>query len=107
MIDWEFFLARAPVALGMMAFVTGIATIFLRRHAAWSLVGQVIAVKAVAACAFLLSRSPVKGAGDLVVLSLAAAGLVPALALVGMLVLHRCGRFEGTLDYEEENRLRN
>lgn len=107
MIDLSIFLAKAPVALALSTFVIGLATILLRRHAGWSLVGQITAVKAVAACAFLLSRLPLKGAGDLAVLSLAAAGLVPALALVGLLVLHRCGRFGGTLDYEEEKELRN
>ena len=44
---------------------------------------------------------------DLLIISLVAAGLVPAVGFVGMLVMHRCGRFEGSLDYDEENSLRN
>jgi hypothetical protein len=84
-----------------------VATIFLRRVAAWILVGQVVALKAVAACAFLLSRLSVLGGGDLAITSLVAMGLVPSVAAVGSLVLHRCRRFEGTLDVEEETGLRH
>ena len=100
-------LGRMTLLFPLALFVVGIATIFLRRHGAWSLVGQVTAVKAVAAAAFLLSQFPIKGAGDLVFVSLLAVSAVPMLALVGLVVLHRCGRFGGTLDYEEEESLRN
>lgn len=107
MIEASVVLNKFIVLLPLALFAAGLTTIFLRRHAVWSLVGQVTAVKAVAACAFLLSQFSLKGAGDLVFISLLAVGTVPALALVGILVLHRCGRFGGTLDYEEEDRLRN
>jgi NADH:ubiquinone oxidoreductase subunit K len=100
-------LNKLTLLLPLVLFTVGIATIFLRRHSAWSLVGQVTAVKAVAAAAFLLSQYAIKGAGDLVFVSLLAVGFVPVLALVGLVVLHRCGRFGGTLNYEEEDSLRN
>lgn len=100
-------LGKLTVLLPLALFVAGLTTIFLRRHAAWGLVGQVTAVKAVAACGFILSQFPIKGAGDLLFVSLLAVGMVPMLALVGLLVLHRCGRFGGSLDYEEEDSLRN
>lgn len=88
-------------------FVAGLVTVVLRRVAAWSLVGQVIALKAVAAGAFLFSRYNLAGSGDLIVLSLVALGFVPGLSVVGLLVMHRCSRFQGTLDVDEEDRLRN
>ena len=100
-------LSKSFILLPLALFAVGLATIALRRHAAWSLVGQVTAVKAVAAGAFLLSQLPLKGAGDLLFVSLLAVGTVPALSLVGVLVLHRCGRFGGSLDYEEESSLRD
>jgi NADH:ubiquinone oxidoreductase subunit K len=100
-------LQRISLVLCSAIFVAGVATIFLRRVAAWILVGQLVALKAVAACAFLLSRLTVTGAGDLIVTSLVAMGLVPSVAAVGALVLHRCRRFGGTLDVDEETGLRN
>ena len=106
MID-TILLQKLSLVLCSSIFVVGLATIFLRRVAAWILVGQIVALKAVAACAFLLSRLPVGGAGDLVVTSLVAMGLVPSVAAVGALVLHRCHRFQGTLDMDEETGLRH
>jgi len=106
-MDSSSLLGKLTVLLPLSLFIVGVTAIFLRRHASWSLVGQVTAVKAVAACGFLLSQFPLKGAGDLLFVSLLAVGMVPMLALVGLLVLHRCGRFGGSLDYEEENSLRN
>jgi NADH:ubiquinone oxidoreductase subunit K len=100
-------LQRLSLMLCGAIFIAGISTIFLRRVAAWILVGQLMALKAVAACAFLLSRLFVSGAGSLMVTSLVVMGLVPSVAAVGTLVLHRCGRFGGTLDIDEETRLRN
>jgi NADH:ubiquinone oxidoreductase subunit K len=100
-------LQRISLVLCCAIFVSGLATILLRRVAAWILVGQLFALKAVAACAFLLSRLTVAGGGDLVVTSLVALGFVPSVAAVGTLVLHRCRRFDGTLDVDEETGLRN
>jgi len=100
-------LQRVSLVLCSAIFVSGLATIFLRRVAAWILVGQLVALKAVAACAFLLSRLSVAGGGDLMVTSLVAMGMVPSVAAVGTLVLHRCRRFDGTLDVDEETGLRN
>jgi NADH:ubiquinone oxidoreductase subunit K len=107
MIENAILLQRISLILCCAIFVTGIATIFLRRVAAWILVGQLIALKAVAACAFLLSRLSLPGAGDLVVTSLVALGMVPSVAAVGALVLHRCRSFGGTLDVDEETGLRH
>lgn len=98
---------KATILLALAIFIAGIATIFLRRHAVWSLVGQLTAVKAVAAAGFLLAQFPISGEGDLVVISLVAVGMVPAVGFVGILVLHRCGRFNGTLDYDEEDSLKD
>lgn len=100
-------LQKLSIVLCSAIFVTGLATIFLRRVAAWILVGQIVALKAVAACAFLLSRLAVPGGGDLAVTSLVALGLVPSALAVGALVLHRCRRFQGTLDIDEETGLRH
>jgi NADH:ubiquinone oxidoreductase subunit K len=100
-------LQRISLVLCGAIFVCGLATIFLRRVAAWILVGQLIALKAVAACAFLLSRLTLSGRADLVVTSLVAMGMVPSVAAVGALVLHRCRRFDGTLDVDEETGLRH
>jgi hydrogenase-4 membrane subunit HyfE len=98
---------KATILASLAIFIVGIATIFLRRHAVWSLVGQLTAVKAVAAAGFMLAQFPISGEGDLVVLSLVALAMVPAVGFVGILVLHRCGRFQGTLDYDEEDSLKN
>jgi len=107
MNEYAILLQRLSLILCSAIFVTGMATIFLRRVAAWILVGQLVALKAVAACAFLLSRLNLPGAGDLIVASLVATGLVPSVAAVGALVLHRCRRFQGTLDLDEETGLRH
>ncbi|RZA04752.1 MAG: hypothetical protein EOP11_14375 [Proteobacteria bacterium] len=107
MNDLGALIGKFSILLPLALFAVGITSIFLRRHAGWSLVGQLTAVKAVAACGFLLSQLPLKGAGDLLFVSLLAVGMVPMIALVGILVLHRCGRFGGSLDYEEEDSLRN
>jgi NADH:ubiquinone oxidoreductase subunit K len=96
-----------PIVLAAAVFVLGVSTIFMRRKAVWSLIGQVTALKAVAATALLLSQYKLAGAGDLAMISLVAVGLVPMAGLAGLVVLHRCGRFGGTLDYDEEDSLRN
>lgn len=96
-----------PVLFALTLFVLGVSTIFMRRHGVWSLVGQLTALKAIAALAYLLAQHKLAGAGDLAVISLVAVGLVPITGFVGMLVLHRCGRFGGSLDYDEEDSLRN
>lgn len=106
-MDTTILLQKMSLVLCSAIFVTGVATIFLRRVAVWTLVGQIVALKAVAACAFLLSRLSVPGAGDLVVTSLVAMGLVPSVSAVGVLVLHRCRRFQGSLDVDEETDLRH
>jgi hypothetical protein len=101
-------LAEKLVAVLLLAtFISGLAAIVLRRVAAWGLVGQIVALKSVVAGAFLFSfyLRPVNA--DLLVLSLVALGLVPVISLVGILVLHRCSRFGGTLDMDEEDRLRH
>jgi len=103
----EILLHKISLVLCGAIFVMGVATIFLRRVTAWTLVGQIVALKAVAACAFLLSRLTIPGGGDLVVTSLVAMGLVPSVAAVGTLVLHRCRRFQGSLDLDEETGLRH
>ena len=96
------------VVLAMLGVViVGLVTICLRRVAVWALVGQAIALKGVVAGAFLLSLFPLAGRGELVVISLITLGLVPGAALTGLLVLHRCARFGGTLDVDEETNLRN
>ncbi|HEY8280191.1 MAG TPA: hypothetical protein VIH99_11245 [Bdellovibrionota bacterium] len=107
MSEYVIFLQRLSLVLCAAIFVTGVATIFLRRLAGWILIGQLTSLKAVAACAFLLSRLDQKGGGDLAVASLVAMGMVPSIAAVGALVLHRCGRFQGTLDLDEETGLRH
>lgn len=107
MTEIQMVLHKATLILGSAIFVAGVSTIFIRRLAAWILVGQVFALKAVAACSFLLSQLSLQGSGDLIVTSLVALGMVPSLSVVGILVLHRCGRFSGTLDVDEENSLRH
>lgn len=107
MSDYVIFLQRLSLVLCSAIFVTGLATILLRRVAAWVLVGQLIALKAVAASAFLLACLNVPGGADLMVASLVVSGMVPSVAAVGSLVLHRCRRFQGTLDLDEETGLRH
>lgn len=99
--------AKVYMILLLAVFLTGLWTIFLRRVAAWGLVGQMLALKAVVAGAFLLAQQARPGRSDLVVLSLVALGMVPILTMVGVLVLHRCSRFSGTLDVDEEHSLRH
>ena len=99
--------SKINVILLLAIFVSGLAAIVLRRIAAWALVGQAIALKAVVACGFLFSQYFAAGGGDLIVLSLVALGMVPALSVVGLLVLHRCSRFRGSLDVDEEDTLRH
>lgn len=98
---------NAHILLCLAIFVLGVSTIFMRRHGVWSLIGQLVALKAMAALAFLLSQFPLAGAADLAVISLVAVGLVPLVGFVGLLILHRCGRFNGSLDYDVEDSLRN
>ncbi|MGE3261305.1 MAG: NADH-quinone oxidoreductase subunit K [Bacteriovoracia bacterium] len=98
---------KINVILLLAVFVAGLSAIALRRVAAWGLVGQATALKAVVACGFLFSQYFSSGGGDLIVLSLVALGMVPALVAVGLLVLHRCSRFRGTLDVDEEDSLRH
>lgn len=99
--------SKINVILLLAVFVAGIAAILLRRIAAWGLVGQAIALKAVVAGGFLFAHYFASGSADLIVLSLVGLGMVPALAAVGLLVLHRCSRFRGTLDVDEEDSLRH
>jgi NADH:ubiquinone oxidoreductase subunit K len=106
-MDHGILLQKISLVLCSSIFVTGVATIFLRRVAAWILIGQIVALKAVAACAFLLSRLSMPGGGDLVVTSLVAMSLVPSVSAVGTLILHRCRRFQGSLDMDEETGLRH
>jgi NADH:ubiquinone oxidoreductase subunit K len=98
---------KINVILLLAIFISGLAAVVLRRIAAWALVGQAIALKAVVACGFLFSQYLATGGGDLIVLSLVALGMVPALSVVGLLVLHRCSRFRGSLDVDEEDTLRH
>lgn len=107
MTDVGSLLGKVTVLLLLAIFVVGLSAIVLRRIAAWSLVGQAIALKSVVACGFLFSHHFTSGAGDLTMLSLVALGMVPALSAVGLLVLHRCSRFQGTLDVDEETNLRH
>lgn len=107
MTETQVLLHKITLLLGAAIFVAGVSTLFLRRLAAWILVGQAFALKAVAACAFLLSELAVQGSGDLIVTSLVALGMVPSISVVGALVLHRCGRFDGSLDVDEETSLRH
>ncbi len=107
MSEYAIHLQKISIFLCGAIFVTGLATIFLRRVAAWILVGQLLALKAVVACAFLLSRLSLPGAGDLAVTSLVAMGMIPSVAAAGTLVLHRCRRYKGTLDIDEETSLRD
>jgi NADH:ubiquinone oxidoreductase subunit K len=100
-------MVKAALFFAVMIFSTGICCIFLRRLAIWSLVGQLTAMKAVAAAAFILSRLAFPGKADLEAISLLAAAFIPAAAFVGLVVLHRCGRFGASLDYDRENELRN
>lgn len=90
----------------VFVFAIGVAAIFLRRVAVWSLVGQITSLKAVAAAAFILSRLPLEARADLESISLLVAAMVPAAAFVGLVVLHRCGRFGASLDYEKQDELR-
>ena len=98
---------RLGLVLCGAIFVSGLATIFLRRVATWILVGQLVSLKAVSACAFFLSKLSLAAREDFIVLSLVSMGMVPIVAAVGLLVLHRCKRFEGSLDVDEETVLRN
>lgn len=88
-------------------FLIGVFSMLIRRIAVWNLVGQVIAIKAVVAGSFFLAMSLGKSTGDLLILCLIFLGALPSVAAIGLLVLHRCSRFGGTLDLEEEDRLRN
>lgn len=107
MTEFHSLISKISIFLSLAIFVAGVSTIFLRRIAVWTLVGQGIALKAVAACAFLLSQFSTVGGGDLVVISLVALGMVPSLSIVGILVLQRCARFGGSLDVDEEESLRH
>ena len=88
-------------------FLVGIVSMLMRRVAVWNLVGQMIAIKSVVAGSFFLATYLGKASGDLLVICLIFLGALPAVGAVGLLVLHRCARFGGTLDLEEEDRLRN
>lgn len=101
------YMDKIVVILAVAIFLIGAVTIFFRRMAVWGLVGQVISLKAIVACAFIFSQLSTMGNEDLAVLSLVVLGLLPLVVAVGILVLHRCERFSGTLDVEAEAELRN
>lgn len=88
-------------------FITGVATILMRRLVVWALVGQIICLKAVAVGAYMFSFYFKSLAAPLLMLSLVSLALLPMVVGVGILVLHRCARFGGTLDIDQEDRLRN
>lgn len=102
-----FLFAELSLIVILAIFLMGLFTMLMRRVAVWNLVGQMIAIKAVAAGAFFLAIYLGKAPGDLLILCLIFLGALPAVGAVGLLVLHRCARFGGTLDLEEEDRLRN
>ncbi len=95
------------LATCLLVFSAGLSCIFLRRLALWCVVGQVIALKAVIAAGFITSTMHDPGHADLVFVSLILLGLVPQACLVGMVVVHRCSRFGGSLDMAKQGNLRH
>lgn len=87
-------------------FLVGLTTMFIRRHAFWSLVGSLITLKAVSAMALFLSLQNTSAKTDFGLLALVALGILPMVGCVGILVLHRGARFDGTLDLDKEDKLR-
>ncbi len=92
--------------LAFAVFLVGVTTIFIRRHAFWVLVGTLFCIKAVGAMALFLSLQETPAKMDFGLLALMAIGMVPIAGSVGVLVLHRGGRFGGTLDLENEVQLK-
>lgn len=90
-----------------LIFMIGVSCILLRRLALWCVIGQIVSLKAVVGGAFLISQIQESGNPDLVFISLAILGLIPQVCLVGMVVIHRCSRFGGSLDISKQGVLRN
>ena len=87
-------------------FLIGVSVMLIRKKLAWNLMGQLIALKATVAGAFLWSQQTSTNT-EMIFITLVALGLLPACSMVGLLVIQRAGRFGGTSDSEEEQRLRN
>lgn len=87
-------------------FLVGLTTMFIRRHAFWMLVGSLVSLKAVGAMSLFLSLQADSAKTDFSLLALVALGILPMVGCVGVLVLHRGFRFQGTLDLEKEDKLR-
>lgn len=87
-------------------FLVGISVMLIRKKLAWNLMGQMIALKATVAGAFLWSQQTNTNT-EMIFISLVALGLVPACSMVGLLVIQRAGRFGGTSDSAKEQQLRN
>lgn len=102
----DLLLQEIILVLLLAIFLVGAFTMLIRRVAVWSLVGQIIAIKSVVAGSFFLASYIGRAPGDLLSLCLLFLGALPTVAAIGLLVLHRCARFGGTLDLEEEDRLR-
>lgn len=90
-----------------LMFMVGVTCVLLRRLALWSLIGQIVSLKAAVAGALLASKIQDSGYPDLIFISLAILGIVPQICLVGLVVIHRCGRFGGSLDVSRQGELRN
>lgn len=105
----RFFISAETMMLFIpfLMFMVGITCILLRRLALWNLIGQIVSLKAVVAGALLASKLQDSGYPDLIFISLAILGIVPQLCLVGLVVIHRCGRFGGSLDISKQGELRN
>ncbi len=93
-------------SLCLLIFTIGLVTIFIRRHAFWILVGSLLVIKSVGAMALFLSKHEGPAKDDFGILALLSIGLVPAAGYLGVLVLHRSSRFGGTLDLEQEDKLK-
>lgn len=99
--------ANWVLVLSFLIFTVGMGCIFLRRYALWCAVGQIISLKAVIAAGFITATMHEPGHRDLVFISLILLGLVPQVCLVGMVVIHRCSRFGGSLDMARPGSLRH
>jgi hypothetical protein len=95
------------LVIPFLIFIIGISCLLLRRLVVWNIVGQIISLKAVVIGGFLTSVKQDIGHADLVFVSLIILSLIPQAALVGMLVIHRCARFNGSLDLAKQGNLKN
>ena len=101
-------IVKILLTLAISMSAVGVGIVLLRRKSIWTMSGQVTALKGVILGAVAVASTEGFGPGQnyLLIAVIALAGIL-LLCAVGMAVMIRCQRFDGTLDYAKEQQLKN